>query len=66
MDCTFHEVQSDPDPNDWFNDDDVKIVCKKQKRNVTVACRPYNMRKECDIPSWCPLPKEEEVLNKNT
>lgn len=22
---------------------------------ITVATRPYNLRKECSVPSWCPL-----------
>lgn len=22
---------------------------------ITVSCRPYNKRKECETPSWCPL-----------
>lgn len=66
MDCPHHEVLSDPDPHDWFCDDDVKVKCLRSttldhggfyQRDpyVTVACRPYNMRKECDVPSWCPL-----------
>jgi hypothetical protein len=25
-------------------------------RTITVACRPYNTRKEANTPSWCPLP----------
>ena len=29
MDCPHHSVQADPDPNDWFNDDDVKWYAKK-------------------------------------
>ena len=23
-------------------------------RAITVSCRPYNKRKECQIPDWCP------------
>lgn len=55
MECQYHEVRPDPDPDDWFNDDDVKVVCMKANKNVTVACRPYNIWKESDTPSWCPL-----------
>ena len=55
MDCPHHDVQRDPDPDDSFCSDDVKVVCQKAKRNITVACRPYNMRKECPVPEWCPL-----------
>ena len=58
IDCPFHDVLSDPDPDDWFCDDDVKVYCRKAERNVTVACRPYNTRKESAVPTWCPLDKE--------
>jgi hypothetical protein len=56
VECPFHEVLPDPDPSDWFCDDDVKVFCKKANRNATVACRPYNTRKETTpVPDWCPL-----------
>lgn len=55
LDCPHHEVQNDPDPLDWFCDDDIKVFCKKKKKNITVACRPYNLRKESKVPDWCPL-----------
>jgi hypothetical protein len=55
MDCPHHQVEMDPDPYDWFCDDDERVYCKKANKNVTVACRPYNKRKECEIPDWCPL-----------
>lgn len=57
MDCPHHSVQSDPDPLDWFNDDDEKVVCLKLNKNITVACRPYQKRSECEVPKWCPLTK---------
>lgn len=58
--CQFHKVENDPDPDDWFNDDDVKVVCtKKHNKTITSACRPYNIKKECaGIPNWCPLLKK--------
>jgi hypothetical protein len=28
LDCENHEVIPDPDPHDWFNDDDLAVVCK--------------------------------------
>jgi hypothetical protein len=55
--CTAHKIKSDPDPSDLFNDDDVKVVCSIAKKNITTACRPYNIKKECEIPSWCPKNK---------
>ena len=27
MDCPHHLVRPDPDPDDWFCDDDEKVVC---------------------------------------
>ncbi len=66
IDCAHHKVQHDPDPLDWFNDDDVKVVCRKVKQGhsaITTACRPYNIRKECEIPKWCPLANENEKNN---
>lgn len=52
--CNEHEVLPDPDPNDWFCYDDVKVVCNILSKHITVACRPYNIKKECDTPNWCP------------
>lgn len=60
MDCPNHSVRPDPDPDDWFNDDDEKVVCVKASKEITWACRPYNKRKECDIPKWCPLKTQSE------
>ncbi len=73
VDCPRHAVVPDPDPTDWFCEDDVAVLCglaenpkddpsKSWKygvvwpnRAVTVSCRPYNVRKECVAPDWCPL-----------
>lgn len=57
IDCPHHDVQSDPDHLDWFCNDDVKVVCTLKNKNITVACRPYNTRRESEIPSWCPIIK---------
>lgn len=55
LDCPHHNVLPDPDPDDWFNDDDMRVVCTKAQKDVTRACRPYNLEKESAIPNWCPL-----------
>lgn len=56
QDCPHHENRMDPDPDDWFCDDDMKVVCTlTRNKEVTVACRPYNLRKESGVPEWCPL-----------
>jgi hypothetical protein len=31
LDCRDHDVIADPDPNDWFCDNDVAIICKLAK-----------------------------------
>ena len=68
--CIHHKIVADPDPYDWFNDDDCAVRCMKSSKSptlseqgaykigdpmVTVACRPYMVDKESDIPDWCPL-----------
>lgn len=40
-----------PDPNDWFNDDDEKALCKESE-NKLIELRPYE---RVLIPDWCPL-----------
>lgn len=55
MDCAFHQVLPDHNPSDWFCDDDVKVMCHKNRQLVTVACRPHHLRDECTPPGWCPL-----------
>lgn len=29
-------------------------------RKTAVACRPYNLRNESDVPEWCPLLKKKK------
>jgi hypothetical protein len=74
MDCPNHIVEADPDPHDWFCDDDQAVLCKlaenveKKKRwwdgfewefrPIIWSCRPHHKRKECDRPEWCPLIKK--------
>ena len=76
MNCPDHLVVPDPDPSDGFEDDDVAVVCTLSKRpiregtdyavdrqpfrSITVGCRPYNTRKECACPDWCPLKKRSK------
>lgn len=55
--CPSHEISRDPDPHDWFCDDDVKVQCKITRKYITVACRPHHIVKECVKPEWCPLEK---------
>lgn len=71
LDCPFHKVINDRDPDDWFNDDDEAVLCTKVNQKpdlkskyvadrqefkpVTTSCRPYQKRKESATPDWCPL-----------
>ena len=52
--CPHSEILPDPDPWDWFCDDDEKIFCKRLNRTIAAALRPYESDK-VDIPSDCPL-----------
>lgn len=77
IDCKNHVVVNDPDPTDWFCDDDVAVLCKlslnKTKSKyyssgqlfeyepITVSCRPHYIRKECDVPVWCPLNEGRKI-----
>lgn len=72
IECPFHKIIPDPDPNDWFNADDEAIVCTKTKREpdlnsqhqvdkigyrpIDVALRPYQT-KNVQTPQWCPISK---------
>jgi len=72
LDCNFHKLIPDPDPNDWFCDDDESVVCTKTlnpdrndhseyasdrnvNRSITCSSRPYQTRRDCAVPDWCPL-----------
>lgn len=39
--CNFMERHLDPDPDDWFCDDDQKYVCGITKKVLSYANRPY-------------------------
>lgn len=36
----------------------VKVICEKTGKSITVACRPYNTKNECEVPDWCPFLEE--------
>jgi len=69
--CDAHKVIVDPDPGDWFCDNDEAAVCTlvpnpeqntnsiyradhSEFRVVVRACRPYRIKVEATVPSWCP------------
>jgi len=76
MDCPNHIVEADPDPHDWFCDDDQAVLCTLAKninnqhrwcdnrvwvhRPITWSCRPHHKRADCVTPEWRPLLHKEE------
>jgi hypothetical protein len=52
--CGEYKILPDPDLTDWFCDDDVKVLCKISEQFITIGCRPHYVKKECEIPEWCP------------
>jgi hypothetical protein len=70
-DCGSHKIYPDPDPSDWFCDDDVKVRCEANGQMITVGCRPHRVRQECETPEWCPKKAKavkvvEESMNEYT
>lgn len=71
LECEHHKVVADPDPDDWFNYDDVALLCllttngvnndtkyisdRYPHKCVTISSRPHRIRTESNRPSWCPL-----------
>lgn len=69
--CPHHRVINDPDPTDWFNDDDKAVVCAatpnpKQDPQAKYLAdrnqyRPVDVSlrpyevKNAKQPDWCPL-----------
>lgn len=51
--CPHCRIAPDPDPDDWFNDDDEKALCKEVgNKLIERMSRPYE---RVLIPDWCPL-----------
>lgn len=51
--CPNCRIVPDPDPDDWFSDDDEKALCKETGDKVIEdMLRPYE---KVAIPNWCPL-----------
>lgn len=52
--CEHGRVEPDPDPFDWFNDDDEKVVCALTGKIVAGALRPYETDEVCVKDEYCP------------
>lgn len=74
INCVFHIIKNDKDPDDWFNDDDEVIMCKKTSNEsgdtyargcllpfkmIAGSLRPYET-KDVNQPDWCPILKEQK------
>lgn len=70
--CQYHKIVPDPDPDDWFNDDDEAILCTVIKsgindksysgipypfKMISGSNRPYETKK-VEKPEWCPYHNE--------
>lgn len=36
---------------------------RQRYKCITVECRPYNLRKETNIPDWCPIILNDSIKN---
>lgn len=53
--CSNCRESRDPDPNDWFCQDDLQLICAAKNDKIIEGClRPYEV-KDVEIPDWCPL-----------
>lgn len=51
--CPHCRIVPDPDPSDWFNDNDEKAFCREAGHKlIENMLRPYE---RIIIPDWCPL-----------
>jgi hypothetical protein len=47
--------------NDDYDPKHKYIANRQKSKLITVACRPYHVKKESSIPDWCPLELIEKV-----
>jgi hypothetical protein len=71
INCEYHRIINDRDPDDWFNNDDVALVCTKLENTNKILKSKYESdRNEFEVisgsrrpyevkkvgtPVWCPL-----------
>ncbi len=54
--CEHFRLLPDPDPFDWFDDDDQKAICEKCNATIAQALSVFEAN-SVRIPSWCPEKK---------
>ena len=62
--CDNCKVYPDPDFDDWFCHDDIKIVCNVNNMTMASACRPYEIN-SFKVPKNCPLMNKMEEYFKS-
>lgn len=51
--CPYGKFEPDPDPFDWFCDDEEKIYCEKLNKYVAESMRPWEA--ETYVCGRCPI-----------
>lgn len=57
--CPYLKFLPDPDPFDWFRDDDEKAVCQKMRAMVAGCLEHSSEMVNLEKPIWCPDLKRE-------
>ena len=52
--CAYLRFYPDPDPDDWFEDDNQKAYCKKCEKDIEGDLRP-NECLRVNVPAFCPI-----------
>jgi hypothetical protein len=63
IDCKNHAIIDDPDPHDWFCDDDVAVVCKitpNDNQNISSYYLSDKQEFKCITRSCRPYNKRKE------
>jgi len=50
IDCQYHKVIADPDPEDWFCDDDVAVICTHPESGRNLHYDPWSKYKADNQP----------------
>jgi hypothetical protein len=64
--CPHHDWISNPDPDDWFRDDEANFICTKKKKVISYSLDVFEQAKvnKIPIPKWCPLIIKKKKVKK--
>lgn len=51
--CHYLKFMPDPDPDDWFRDDDQKAICQAVNKTIQGSLE-FNELTNIPVPSFCP------------